>query len=300
METTHHRESDSERSRVAAPSFGIAIALPRTPCIRPIEEHPMPTSVTNVAAKSALPAPQTVRQAAAYLPEIRRNVGPTERIVSLGLGSVLTVAGITGRRIHPVCLATGGYLLYRALSANCPLCQAVGAMTRDEEGSASVMPARAGAKVEHAITVNRPVAEVYRFWRNLSQLPRFMTHLKEVREFGGKKSHWVARGPLGMSVEWDAEIIVDRPNEVISWKSLDGSDVDTAGSVHFRPAPGNRGTEVRVSLKYDPPAGKVGAFIAKLFGTDPKREIEDDLARFKSLLEAGEAATTAGQPSRRK
>jgi uncharacterized membrane protein len=216
-------------------------------------------------------------------------------MVSLGLGSVLTVAGITGRKIRPLLLATGGYLLYRALSGNCPLCQAVRAKSRVEKVRASVIPARAGVKVEHTITVNRPVAEVYRFWRNLSQLPRFMTHLKEVRELDGKRSHWVARGPLGMSVEWDAEIIVDRPNEVISLKSLDRSDVDTAGSVHFRPAPGNRGTEVRVSLKYDPPAGKVGAFVAKLFGADPEREIKEDLARFTTLLESGEVETP-GRP----
>lgn len=258
----------------------------------------MPTSVLNVAAKQAMPRP--VRRADAnYVPHIERNVGPTERLVSLGLGTCLSVFGLTGRKLEPISLLAGGYLLYRGLSGNCPLYQALGVGTDGTGGDAAVIPARSGVRVEHAVTVNRPAGEVYRFWRNLSQLPRFMDHLKEVRETGGGKSHWVARGPLGMSVEWDAELIEDRP-EVISWRSLTGSDVDTAGSVHFTPAPSGRGTEVRVTLKYDPPAGQVGAAVARLFGQSPQRQVEADLAKFKSLLEAGEVASTAGQPSGRR
>jgi uncharacterized membrane protein len=256
----------------------------------------MPTSVANVAAKSVLPErPAAVRKAANYVPEIRRNVGPTQRLLSLGLGSCLTVYGLTGRKVDPLALAAGGYLLYRGVSGNCPVSQAVGAITHADR-TASVMPARAGVKVEHSITINRPAAELYRFWRNFAVLPQFMEHLKEVRDTDGQKSHWVARGPLGVSVEWDAEIIEDRPNEVISWRSLSGSDVDTAGSVHFTPAPGGRGTEVRVSLKYDPPAGKAGAMVARLFGEAPEQQIEGDLCRFKQLMEAGEIPRTTGQP----
>jgi len=254
----------------------------------------------NVAAKQAMPRQSLVRRADDYVPEMRRNVGPTDRLISLGLGGCLTVAGLAGRKIEPISLLAGGYLLYRGLTGNCCIYQALGVGTEGPSGPEAVIPARAGVKVEHAVTVNRPPAEVYRFWRNLSQLPRFMGHLKEVRDTGGGKSHWVARGPLGMSVEWDAETIEDRPNEVISWRSLDGSDVDTAGSVHFRPAPAGRGTEVRVSLKYDPPAGKVGAAVAKLFGESPDHQVQADLSRFKSLLEAGEVASTAGQPSGRR
>jgi uncharacterized membrane protein len=260
----------------------------------------MPTSVMNVAAKQALPRQSTLRQAADYVPEMVRNVGPTDRLVSLGLGGVLAAAGLLRRKVEPISLLAGGYLLYRGLTGNCCLYQAMGISTEGPSGPEAVIPAREGVKVEHAVTVNRPAAEVYRFWRDLPRLPQFMGHLKEVRETGGGKSHWVARGPLGMSVEWDAEIIEDRPNEVISWRSLDGSDVDTAGSVHFRAAPAGRGTEVRVSLKYDPPAGKVGAAVARLFGESPDRQVEADLARFKSLLEAGEIASTAGQPSGRR
>jgi uncharacterized membrane protein len=127
-----------------------------------------------------------------------------------------------------------------------------------------------------------------------------MSHLRSVEETDATHSRWVASAPLGMSVEWDAEIVTDTPNRVISWRSLPGSDVDTAGSVHFNMAPSGRGTEVRVSLKFDPPAGKFGSFIARLFGENPEQQIRDDLARFKQIIEAGEIPTTAGQPHGRR
>lgn len=260
----------------------------------------MPSTVLNVAAKQALPRSGAVRRAAAdYVPNVERNVAPAERLISLGLGTCLTVYGITGRHVSPLSLLAGGFLLYRGLAGNCPLYQALGTGTDGARGDEAVIPAREGVKVEHAITVNRPAGEVYRSWRTLSQLPRFMEHLKEVRETADGKSHWVARGPLGMSVEWDAELIEDRP-EVISWRSLPGSDVDTAGSVHFKAAPAGRGTEVRVSLKYDPPAGQVGAAVARLFGQSPEQQIAADLGRFKSLVEAGSAGSTAGKPAGRR
>jgi uncharacterized membrane protein len=252
----------------------------------------MPNSVLSMAARQAMPSSLVAQKVADYIPTVQRNVGSTERLISLGLGTCLTVFGLTGRRVSPLALAAGGYLLYRGLAGNCPMYQALGVGTGTPSGDEAVIPARSGMKVEHSVTVNRPAAEVYRTWRNLSGLPRFMDHLKEVRETGGGKSHWVAQGPLGLSVEWDAELIEDRPNEVISWKSLDGADVDTAGSVHFVPT-GN-GTEVRVALKYDPPAGKVGAAVARLFGQSPEAQIEADLAKFKSQLESA-PRTTGGR-----
>jgi uncharacterized membrane protein len=247
----------------------------------------MPSSVLNVAAKQGLPTqtPAAIRQAVDAVPDLERNVGPTDRLISLGLGTCLTVFGLTGRRVDPISLLAGGYLVYRGLSGNCLMYQALGIGTDGPSGPEAVIPAREGVKVEHAVTINKPAAELYRFWRNLSQLPQFMRHLKEVRE-NGNRSHWVARGPLGMSVEWDAEIITDTANETISWRSLPGSDVDTAGSVHFRRAPSG-GTEVKVSLKYDPPAGKVGAAVARWFGESPERQIAEDLARFKEQMERG-------------
>ena len=253
----------------------------------------MPASVLSVAAKQALPTDSSIRRIAnEYVPNAERNVAPTERLVSLGLGTCLTVFSLTAKRTSPIALAAGGFLLYRGLSGNCPLYQALGMGTDGTRGDEAVIPAREGVKVEQSIRVNRPAGEVYRYWRNLNQLPRFMKHLKEVRETAPGQSHWVARGPLGMTVEWDAELIEDRP-EVISWRSLPGSDVDTAGSVHFRAAAG--GTDMRVTLKYDLPAGKVGAAIARLFGQSPEQEITEDLGRFKAILESGKAPSATAR-----
>jgi uncharacterized membrane protein len=138
--------------------------------------------------------------------------------------------------------------------------------------------------------------ELYRYWRDFENLPRIMRHLKSVKKVDEKKSHWVVDAPMGRTVEWDAEIINDEPGSVIAWRSLAGAGVDNAGSVRFVPAPGNRGTEVRVNIDYIPPAGQVGAFVARLFGKNPKQEIQEDLRRFKQMMEAGEAPTTEGQP----
>jgi uncharacterized membrane protein len=122
----------------------------------------------------------------------------------------------------------------------------------------------------------------------VENLPRIMRHLDSVKGTGGNRSHWVAKAPLGLSVEWDAEVHNQRPNELIAWRSLEGSQVDTAGSVHFRRTPGGRGTEIQVVLKYDPPGGKVGAGLARLLGESPEQQIEEDLRRFKQLMETGE------------
>src|SRR5207248_82918 len=156
------------------------------------------------------------------------------------------------------------------------------------------VPAGSGCKVEKTITINKPASELYGYWRNLENLPRFMRHLESVTA-DGNRSHWVAKAPLGTSVSWDAEIITERPNELIGWRSLPGSTVDTAGSVHFGQAPGGRGTEVHVTLKYDPPAGKVGATVANWLGEAPEQEIAEDLSTFKRMMEAGEIPTTQGQ-----
>jgi uncharacterized membrane protein len=175
----------------------------------------------------------------------------------------------------------------------------LGASTAAPVGPSASVRAGHGVRVEHAVTINRSPEELFRFWRNLENLPRFMSHLEAVRNTGGNRSHWVARGPMGVTLEWDAEIHNERPNALIAWRSLEGSEVDTAGSVHFTPAPGHRGTELKVVLKYDPPAGKAGATLARLFGTAPEQQIQEDLRRFKQIMEAGEAPTTARQPSGR-
>lgn len=229
-----------------------------------------------------------------------KNVNDVERLASVAGGGLLAAAGLSrGGGLGLLMAAAGGAFLYRGLTGRCSVYQALGVNTSCERHAhVASVPAGAGVKVTEAVTINRPVEEIYRFWRNFENLPRVMPHLETVR-VSGEHSHWVAHGPMGWRVEWDAEIINDRPNEVIAWRSLEGSQVDTAGSVHFRPAPGNRGTEVHVTLKYDPPGGKVGATVAWLLGSEPSQQVREDLLRLKQLLEAGEIATTTGQPSGR-
>ncbi len=145
-----------------------------------------------------------------------------------------------------------------------------------------------GIKVEKSIVIHRSPAELYRFWRNFNNLPRIMNHLESVTVYDSRRSHWVAKAPIGSTVKWDAEIIKDKKDELISWRSLEKADVTNTGSVHFIVTPDGRGTEVRVQLQYDPPGGKLGAAVAKLFGEEPSQQIADDLQRFKEVMETGE------------
>lgn len=155
-------------------------------------------------------------------------------------------------------------------------------------------------RVVKSIAINRSTADCYAMWRQLEDLPRFMNQLEAVRVFDERRSHWVARGPAGTTVEWDAEIVRDEPNAMISWRSLGGGDVETRGSVLFAQRPGGRGTIVRVSMEYAPPAGRLGALVARLFVVAPEQQVKEDLRRFKQLVETGEIATTEGQPSCRR
>ncbi len=145
-----------------------------------------------------------------------------------------------------------------------------------------------GVHVVESITIKRPRHEVYGFWHNFENLPRFMAHLESVHVLDEKRSHWKAKAPAGTTVEWDAETIEDRPNELISWRSLEGSEIPNSGSVQFKDAPGNRGTEIRIEIQYQPPGGKIGALFAKLFGEEPKQQVKGDLRRFKQVMEIGE------------
>jgi uncharacterized membrane protein len=143
-------------------------------------------------------------------------------------------------------------------------------------------------QVTKAITINRPVNEIYGFWRNFQNLPRFMDHLESVQVLDDRRSRWKAKAPAGTTVEWEAEILEDRPDQLISWRSLPDATVTNAGSVRFSPAPGDRGTEIIVEMRYDPPGGVIGAAFAKLFGEEPNQQVEDDLRRFKQVIETGE------------
>ena len=232
------------------------------------------------------------------------NVGQTERWASAIGGGALALYGLTRGSLGGIALAlVGAALVQRGATGHCNLYDAMGYSSAEGGGlrnSENVsVPAGRGIKVEKSVTINRPPGELYRFWRNFENLPRFMNHLESVRVTGEGRSHWVAKAPAGSTVEWDAEIYNEKEGEMIAWRTLEGADVASAGSVHFEEAPGGRGTLMRVVLKYDPPAGKLGAIIARLFGENPEQQIAEDLGRFKQLMETGEVATTEGQPSAR-
>ena len=158
-------------------------------------------------------------------------------------------------------------------------------------------PWKGAIEVSAATTVNKPPQEVYAYWRDLENLPTFMAHVREVRTLdGGQRSHWVAEAPGRRRVEWDAEVVEDRPGELIRWRSAPKADVENAGTVQFRPAPGNRGTEVRVQLAYAQPGGRLSKVVAKLLGEAPDQQIRDDLTRFKQVLETGQVVRSEGSP----
>lgn len=149
-------------------------------------------------------------------------------------------------------------------------------------------------RIERVTTINKPVHEVYQFWRNFENFPRFMRHIESVEKLDGRRSRWRATAPAGRTVEWEAELLEDRPDEWIAWRSVEGSQIQNSGSVRFAPAPGARGTEVRVQLQYSPPAGSFGRGIAWLFGQEPDQQIHHDLHRFKQLMETGEIPLSDG------
>jgi len=153
-------------------------------------------------------------------------------------------------------------------------------------------------RVERAVMIDRPAEEIFRFWREVENLPRVMKHLKKVEKLDDRRSHWSARAPANLDGEWDSEIINEVENEMIAWQSLEGSEVSSAGSVHFKPGPDGCGTEVKVILRYDPPAGVLGAKFAQLFGQHPSEQIGEGLSRLKELMETGHVS--AGRTTFRK
>lgn len=238
-----------------------------------------------------------------YEPLLKRNVSDPERWLSVVAGSALAVYGLKRRDAAGIITGIlGGALVWRGASGNCPVYSALGVSTAEDgggEGDQVSVPYGRGVRVEKAVTINASPEQLYSFWRNFSNLPRFMENLEAVDVHDTTHSRWTAKGPAGSKVSWEAEINNEVPNELIGWRSVDGSTVDNAGSVHFTPAPGGRGTQVKVVLRYDPPAGKFGAAVSKLLGEDPAMQVQEDLRRLKMLIETGELATNES-PSGRK
>lgn len=228
-----------------------------------------------------------------------QNVHDYERYASAIGGGALAVYGLTRGSLGGIILAAiGGGLLYRGTTGHCNVYEALGVNTA-EQGKAVSVRGNRGIRVHKTVTINQSPEKLYSFWRNLENLPRFMNHLESVKVTGDKRSHWVAKAPVGTTVEWDAEIINEKENELIAWRSLEGADVDNSGSVRFQPASNGRGTEVKVEIQYSPPGGVLGAAVAKLFGEEPQQQVDEDLRRFKQLMEAGEIPTSEGQSSGR-
>jgi uncharacterized membrane protein len=169
-----------------------------------------------------------------------------------------------------------------------------------EEGAAPRRGAGGVVEVRQSIAVNRTPEECYRYWRDFQNLPCIMQHLESVQPTGPNQSRWVAKAPAGVRVEWIAEIVDDRADELIAWTSIADADVKNAGSVRFETAPGGRGTYVTVGIRYEPPGGQLGALVIKLLGQDPEQQVKQDLRRFKQIMETGEITTNEGTPAGRR
>ena len=236
----------------------------------------------------------------------RYNVARAERVGSVALGAALVGLGL--RRRDPAGLVAalfGSYFIGRGATGRCVVYRVLGVSTgpadavlrsseRDDvTGRAATVNARKAVKVERAVTIDKPREELYAFWRNFENLPRFMEHLVSVRVESPMRSHWEAKAPAGRTVEWDADIVNEVPNEIIAWKSVGEPDVPNAGAVNFSDAPGGRGTIVRVTLDWEPPAGKLGEILSHFFSEEPDHQIREDLRKFKQLMETGEITTSA-------
>lgn len=222
------------------------------------------------------------------------NSGWGERIVDLGVGSALVLGSARSLLQRHWLLGAamalgGGYLLYAGATGHFSL---YAQLSLVREGGKS----QRGLVVQRSITILMPREQVYNYWRDVTHLPTFMSHLESVLAIDEKRSHWVARAPLGAHVEWDAEITEEQPNELIAWESLPNANVSNQGHVRFFDAPVGRGTQVEVRLVYEPPFGSAGAAVARLFGEEPTKQVDSDLRRLKALLETGEAPTTKHQP----
>jgi uncharacterized membrane protein len=186
----------------------------------------------------------------------------------------------------------GAALVYRGTTGFCSVYNALGIDTSSSEHN------RGGVRVQRSIVVNRDPESVYSFWRQLENLPRFMDHLKSVTVLSDTRSRWEAKAPAGTSVTWEAEIVEDVPGHHIAWRSVEGATVSNSGAVGFIPARGGRATEVKVSLRYDPPGGALASILAEIFGEEPSQQIAEDLKHFKDVMEGNEGRYGAGNIDR--
>jgi uncharacterized membrane protein len=227
------------------------------------------------------------------------NVGGFERGASLTMGTALLALALSQRRARGAFAfgLAGAYLAWRGVTGHCPVYEALDTGTAEDVDDERLdAGGHDDVSIEAAATIARPPDEVYAFFRRLENAPRFMAFIESVQEVDATRSRWVARTAAGQTLDWEAEILEDRPGQLIAWRSDPGGLVRHSGAVRFRPAPGGRGTEVRLDVEYDPPASAIGRSLAVLFGSATEYRVEEDLRRLKQILEAGETATTRGQP----
>jgi uncharacterized membrane protein len=207
-----------------------------------------------------------------------------ERWGALTAAAAVVAIGSRQRNLPRFAVAAAAApLAFRGLAGRWPVSR--------HEDTRDALSGPRGAHVLESVRIERPVEDVYRFWRRLENLPQFMDYLVAVTDRGDGRSHWVARGPGGITVQWEAEIINEVENKVIGWRSLTNADVVSAGSVNFYPMRDGRATQVTVKMQYAPPAGRFGAAVAKALWRSPEQTVREDLRRLKQLLEAGERAT---------
>jgi uncharacterized membrane protein len=246
-----------------------------------MEENPISEGIARVEAAAENPGGGSA---------FRMNVSVPERWISAAVGGALIAYGIRKKSWTGGLIAlAGGNLLLRGALGRSLIYRAFGI---DTSTAFSKLAQKAGTgerfTVEKSITLSVAAPEAYRFWRNFENLPRVMRHLKSVRNIDDRRSHWVAAAPVGLDIEWDAEITDERQDRKIAWRSLENAEIENKGVVLFEPVQDGSATELRVYLEYAPPAGKAGKAFAKLFGKDPAKMVEEDLRRFKSLIESGE------------
>jgi uncharacterized membrane protein len=225
------------------------------------------------------------------------NIGNVERLVCGMIGGWMLARWLARPSLRGLLMAgTGIVLVYRAATGRSRLYRSLHISGSEQERRASAtIPYQTGVKIEQITTIAKPPEELYQFWRNPENLPQVMIHIQSVVRTGPEHSHWVAKGPAGTTIEWDAEVIHDEPNALIAWQSLPDSLIRQAGSVNFKELEAGRGTEVKLTVEYRPAGGPIGAGITYLLGQDPRRQIAEELQRFKQLMESGELSMSAKQ-----
>ena len=220
-----------------------------------------------------------------------RNVSDWERVASVAAGAALLYLGTRHNRPNRLAASTGIGLVARGVGGYCPVNAAVGRDSARSDTKAALGGSR-GVHVYESVVINRTPGELFSFWRDFANLPRFMEHLDDVKVLSPTRSVWTAKAPVGMRVKWEALVINEIEGELIGWQSTENADVATAGSVRFVPAMGG-GTEIIVHLQDEPPAGKLGSLVASMFGEEPSQQIRADLRRLKEILETGDVPRRA-------